>query len=76
MIRKIIITTSTICFIPDPELYCDLNGLLCLDKHSETFKMRKVSQTSHIKGFYCPCVDSCDAMTIAFVWWVQDVSQE
>lgn len=74
--RCLTITTSTNYFIPDPELYCDLNGVICLGKHVETFRTRKVSQSSFIQGFYCPCVDTCDAITIEFVRWVQDVSQK
>jgi hypothetical protein len=70
------ITTSTIYFIPDPELYCDLDGLVCLGKYVEIFRTRKISQSSVVNGFYCPCVDTCDAITIEFVRWVQDVSQQ
>ncbi|GFG32529.1 hypothetical protein Cfor_01175, partial [Coptotermes formosanus] len=64
-------------FMPngDPKMYCDLDGLVCLGKHSEMFRTQKISQSSNTKGFYCPCVDGCDAMTITFVRWVQDVSQ-
>jgi len=70
------ITTRTIYFIPDPELYCDLDGVVCLGKNVEMFRTRKVSESSFIQGFYCPCVDNCDAITIQFVRWVQDVSQK
>lgn len=57
-------------------MYCDLDGLVCLGKHVEMLRTRKVSQSSFIQGFYCPCVDTCDAITIEFVRWVQDVSQK
>jgi len=70
------ITTRTIYFIPDPELYCDLEGVVCLGKHFEMFRTRKVSESSFIMGFYCPCVDTCDATAIEYVQWVQDVSQK
>ena len=70
------VTNSTIYFIPDPELYCDLDGLVCLGKYFEMLRTRKVSESSFIQGFYCPCVDTCDAIAIEFVRWVQDVSQK
>jgi hypothetical protein len=76
MLISLTITTSTIYFIPDPELYCDLDGLVCLGKYLKMFTTRKVTENSIIQGFYCPCVDTCDAMTIEFVHWVQDVNQK
>ncbi|XP_021916966.1 sodium channel protein Nach isoform X2 [Zootermopsis nevadensis] len=59
----------------DPKLYCDINGLFCLEGHINTFIQQKVSENSTAVGYYCHCVDGCESMTIEYVRWVREMHQ-